>query len=55
LILRPFMALKKLERTMQASDPLAILAERLVGHGSEQQLVDRAVSLFRGGKSLNAL
>lgn len=54
-IVRPFMALQKLKESTQARDPLATLTQKLMAQGYRREMLDRAVSLFRDGRSLDAL
>ncbi len=54
-IVRPFMALEKLKEVAQTRDPLATLTQKLVTQGYRRDLLDRAVSLFKDGRSLDAL
>ncbi len=55
LLVRPFLALKNIQLVAQKRDPLAALAEKLVEQGNDAALVNRAIVLFREGRTLDAV
>jgi hypothetical protein len=54
-LVRPFLALERIQEIAQTRDPLKALGDKLIALGDDPQLVGRALTLFKETRSLDGL